>query len=119
MEQNSFISPIKFYDDYHFPKGFSRSGDFTLNEAEMLTNCGTIIHQLINNEFLPESEEQKHFKSVILGTSEPLYQVEKVYLKYLNVIDKMAKSAATSKYSKKNIQDNEKDSDNYEYDDIN
>ena len=35
-----FICQRKFYDDVHFPRGFSRCGDFTTKEAGILENYG-------------------------------------------------------------------------------
>ncbi|MCW8928716.1 MAG: DUF413 domain-containing protein [Gammaproteobacteria bacterium] len=88
MSLNSFYSGIKFYDSKNFPYQFSRSGDFTFNEAELLSNCGFIMQQLHNKEIAPENEEQIHFLSVLEKKNKPLYSHEHVYLKYLQLIKK-------------------------------
>jgi len=88
MMSNNFFSAIKFYDDVNYPRGFSRSGDFSIKEAELLENSGYIIKKLVNKEMSPENEEQEHFLQVIAGNAEPLYLTERVYLKYLNLLEK-------------------------------
>lgn len=87
MSLNTFISDIKFYDNTNFPYEFSRCGDFTLKEAETLTNCGYIMQQLEKKQMQPENEEHNHFLDVIEGKHNPLYNHEYVYLKYLNLIE--------------------------------
>ena len=87
MSINNFFSNIKFYDEDNFPYQFSRSGDFTLDEANILTHCGYIMQKLEKKEMRPENEEHSHFIGVIEGKNKPLYSYEHVYLKYLRLID--------------------------------
>jgi uncharacterized protein YifE (UPF0438 family) len=88
MLLNNFSSGIKFYDDANFPFGFARSGDFTIMEAETLTNSGYVMNQLANKKISPENEEQEHFVAVIEGKTQPLYKNEHLYLKYKKLIEK-------------------------------
>lgn len=88
MLLNNFSSGIKFYDDANFPFGFSRSGDFTLQESELLTESGYLMQQLADKKIQPENEEQEHFVEVIEGKAHPLYKNEYLYLKYQNLINK-------------------------------
>lgn len=88
MSSNSFISGIQFHDEKYFPYGFSRSGDFNLEQAKTLTHCGFIMQQLAEGKISAENEEQEHFLLVINGTVEPLYLTELTYLKYLEIIQK-------------------------------
>ena len=88
MSTVNFLSGIKYFDDKYFPYHFSKSGDFSLEEAEILTNCGYIMTMLKSGEMKPDSEEHEHFLSVVNGKNKPLYRHEVVFLKYLNIIRK-------------------------------
>jgi uncharacterized protein YifE (UPF0438 family) len=37
---HGFIAEAPFYDDAHFSRGFSKSGNFSIAEAELLTQVG-------------------------------------------------------------------------------
>lgn len=114
MSLNSFFSGVKFYDDDNFPYQFSRSGDFSLDEAELLTNCGFIMQQLHNRIMRPENEEQAHFVDVLESKTTPLYRHEQVYLKYLKLIEKK-KTAISSVRKVKNTESSYTD---YQIEDI-
>ncbi len=40
--QQSFVANRRFFDDGNFPKGFTRSGRFTLAEGNMLEKHGVV-----------------------------------------------------------------------------
>ena len=40
----SFESEKPFNDFQHFARGIRRSGDFTINESNLLEQCGTANH---------------------------------------------------------------------------
>ncbi|MCW8929898.1 MAG: DUF413 domain-containing protein [Gammaproteobacteria bacterium] len=88
MSINNFSSGIKFCDNDNFTYQFSRSGDFSIDEANILTECGYVMKKLEKREMRPENEEQCHFVGVIEGLIKPLYRSEFVYLKYLDIIEK-------------------------------
>ncbi|MBF0266250.1 MAG: DUF413 domain-containing protein [Gammaproteobacteria bacterium] len=113
MEQNSFVSNVKFYDDINFPYGLNRSGEFTNDEAELLKNCGHVIHKLVNKELRPENEEQEHFLSVISGETKPLYKIEKAFIKYLNAINKKTIHIGSSNRPDNNNNDTDDDGDGF------
>ena len=41
--RQAFVSQRQFYDDQNFPRGFSRSGNFTLLEASILEQHGIVL----------------------------------------------------------------------------
>jgi len=41
--RQAFVSQRQFYDDQNFPRGFSRSGNFTLLEASILEQHGVVL----------------------------------------------------------------------------
>ncbi|WP_086980908.1 DUF413 domain-containing protein [Vibrio aphrogenes] len=51
----------KFFDNKHFARGFSRSGEFTINEAQVLENYGKTMQGLFEGHLSPETEEEHNF----------------------------------------------------------
>ena len=83
---NSFISDKKFFDDLNFPRGFQRSGDFTITEAKVLTEQGMVMHELATGQREPMSAVEQRFVQVLRGEQPAGSVEEKVWLKYLNRI---------------------------------
>ncbi|GMM90350.1 DUF413 domain-containing protein [Vibrio fortis] len=75
----------RFYDNKHFSRGFSKSGDFTLVEDEILTFFGTTLLALENGELTPENQAEVDFLSVVKGQKEPTTKLEKTWVKYIKL----------------------------------
>ena len=90
-ETSAFLSDKRFYDEKHFPNFFHRSGDFTIKEADILTITGYVMTQLHQGTMKPTRPEHKRFLAVIKGTRSPESLEEKVYLKYLQLIEEKNK----------------------------
>lgn len=73
-----------FTDVLHFPRGFSRSGDFSIGDSNLLTQYGETLNQLSHGDLPPENEQEKHFVDVCFGEAEPETKLEFVWIKYLN-----------------------------------
>lgn len=74
----------KFYDDKNFPRGFNRSGVFTVSEAQILENYGRTMRGLIDGSIEPESDEEKFFLAELSGKQEMTSSFAKCWTKYLN-----------------------------------
>ncbi len=74
-----------FYDDQKFPRGFHKSGDFTLAEAEALTIYGVTMRALESGSMVPESEEEKRFVLVVENQLEASSVAEKAWAKYVRL----------------------------------
>lgn len=72
-----------FYDNKHFARGFSKSGNFTLAEDEMLTYFGKTLIALENGELEPINDAEKHFVKVVQQQVEPETKLERTWLKYV------------------------------------
>lgn len=72
-----------YFDDIHFPRGFSRSGEFTVSESILMNDYGHTLKSLHDGILMPENEEEKRFIEVLNGSQEAQSQVEKTWLKYL------------------------------------
>ena len=63
----SFTTTNRYFDNKHYPRGFSRHGDFTIKRE-------------------PVTEEEKLFVAVCRGEREPVTEAERVWSKYMTRI---------------------------------
>lgn len=77
-----------FSDKRFYPYGFSRSGDFSINESNLLTQYGSLIAALIDGELLPECDAEKGYIDVALGRRAPNDAIERVWSKYQQRINR-------------------------------
>lgn len=78
---------INFFDDLNFPKGFRRSGLFTVLEAEFLTQNGHLMAALANEQLSPQNDQEEEFVAAI-NSGIPSSQLSvKVWKKYLQAIE--------------------------------
>jgi len=72
----------KFYDDKNFPRGFNRSGVFTINEATLLQDYGRTMKGLENGTLEPASEPERQFLAEIRGQLDVQSDFAKCWMKY-------------------------------------
>lgn len=84
----SFSSTQRFFDNKNYPRGFSRHGDFTIKEAQVLEKYGYAFRDLDNEVRKPLTTEEKSFVDVCKGKKEVSNEYERAWLKYLNSINK-------------------------------
>ncbi|MBC9129840.1 DUF413 domain-containing protein [Frischella sp. Ac48] len=87
----SFLSQQRFFDNKNYPRGFSRHGDFTIKESQLLEKYGCAFKDLDNEVRKPVTADEKSFVSVCRGSKEASNEFEKVWLKYLHCINKAKK----------------------------
>ncbi len=75
----------RFYDNVKFPRGFAKSGDFTLAEEEILTIYGDTMLGLENKEIAPENAEEKHFLKALEHPTKAKTKLERTWLKYIQL----------------------------------
>ncbi len=80
---DSFITTNRFFDNKHYPRGFSRHGDFTIKEAQLLERHGYAFNELDSGKREPVTEEEQRFVAVCRGEREPVSAEEKVWSKYV------------------------------------
>ncbi|MDC2890094.1 DUF413 domain-containing protein [Psychrosphaera algicola] len=85
-EFHGFMQSSEFYDDKNFPKGFKRSGDFTIAESEILSSLGSRLAQLKQKKVAAETDAEKHFLEMCEHNLLPESVVERVWAKYENII---------------------------------
>ncbi|MBU2899311.1 DUF413 domain-containing protein [Vibrio hepatarius] len=75
----------RFFDNKKFPRGFAKSGDFTLAEEQILTLYGDTMLGLETGQIKPENTEEKHFIKVLETPSKAKSKLERVWLKYVQL----------------------------------
>ncbi|MGR5145440.1 DUF413 domain-containing protein [Photobacterium alginatilyticum] len=74
----------KFYDDKNFPRGFNRSGVFTISEATLLHNYGRTMKGLSEGSLEASSEPERQFLAEIRGQLDVRSDFAKCWLKYIH-----------------------------------
>jgi uncharacterized protein YifE (UPF0438 family) len=110
--QQSFVATRRFFDDRNFPKGFTRSGRFTLAEGNLLEKHGVAMLELEEGQRQPVNDEEKRFVQVARGEAEAETIYEKTWVKYRQRIHEKRKFHTV--FGKKRIADG---SDDFSYND--
>lgn len=100
----------KFYDDKNFPRGFNRSGVFTISEATLLENYGRTMNGLASGILEPVNESEHQFVAEIRGQLNVQSDFAKCWIKYLNKITNKVRRYTLCASQRKNVS-------HYEYDD--
>jgi uncharacterized protein YifE (UPF0438 family) len=79
---HGFIYAEPFYDDAHFPHGFSKSGDFSIAESELLTQLGKRLFMLEQSLCTAENQVEKQFVKMCATQFEGQSKVEVLWQKY-------------------------------------
>ncbi len=105
--QQSFVAKRRFFDDRNFPKGFTRSGRFTLAEGNLLEKHGASMQELEDGTRQPVNEEEQRFLQVCKGEAEAASVYEKTWMKYKQRIQEKRKFHTV--FGKKRIADGSDD----------
>ncbi|WCE32199.1 DUF413 domain-containing protein [Vibrio sp. SCSIO 43137] len=73
----------RFYDDKAFPRGFAKSGNFTILEEELLIYYGDTMDGLETGRLEPENAEEKHFLKALKDPKKANTKLETTWLKYI------------------------------------
>ncbi|GFD69447.1 DUF413 domain-containing protein [Alteromonas sp. KUL106] len=76
------VTSKPFADKKHYPYGFARSGDFSINESKLLQSYGGLFAALVDGKITPENDEEQAYLESALGHREPATPQEKAWLKY-------------------------------------
>lgn len=75
----------RFYDNVKFPRGFAKSGDFTLSEENLLVTYGDTMLSLEIGVIAPDNIEERHFLKVLSQPNKAKTKLEQVWLKYIRL----------------------------------
>ncbi|MFA7554349.1 MAG: DUF413 domain-containing protein [Spongiibacteraceae bacterium] len=82
MTIEGFQSLGIYYDDVNFPKGFSKSGEFTISESDLLHKYGSSLMALEKGTATASTDEELQFVAVCQGQREAESKLERLWLKY-------------------------------------
>ncbi|WWP01073.1 MAG: DUF413 domain-containing protein [Candidatus Dasytiphilus stammeri] len=86
MTIESFFTKSRFFDNKHYPRGFSRYGDFTIKESKLLERYGYAFNELDLEKRDPINIEEQRFVEVCRGKLPPETDQERVWIKYITRI---------------------------------
>ncbi|MDG6881368.1 Uncharacterized protein conserved in bacteria [Phocoenobacter uteri] len=78
----SFSSTRRFFDNKNYPRGFSRHGDYTIRESQLLEQFGQACLALEKGEREPVTEEEIQFVAMIKAERQATTPLERVWVKY-------------------------------------
>ena len=99
-----------FADKKNYPYGFARSGDFSINESNLLQAHGSLFAALVDCKITPENDEEQAYLESALGHRDPATPQEKAWLKYQSRINRP--KTASIYGSKKPVVEDVDDDDN-------
>ena len=79
------IGEKRFFDNKAFPRGFGKSGNFTVIEDELLSMYGQTLLALELGELGPENAEEKHFLKMLHNPGKAKSKIEQTWLKYIKL----------------------------------
>lgn len=77
-----------FNDPKNYPYGFSRSGDFSINESKALMQYGCLIAALVDGKVVPESDLEHGLLAAAFEQKQPETAAEKAWVKYQQRINR-------------------------------
>lgn len=102
---HGYIKAGKFYDDANFPYGFRKSGNFSIAEAELLTDIGKRLFLLEQGLETPDNQVEEKFIEMCKTQRDGETQIERLWQKYQQLTKKRNFHSLTSQV-KSNTQDN-------------
>lgn len=75
-----------FHDKTNFPYGFNRSGEFSLDKAEILKNKGRRLVAVQLGIIVPNSDDEHSFKEFVSGNKKASNTMEETWNKYLDIV---------------------------------
>ena len=88
MKTLSFKADKKFRDPQNFPYGFSRSGEFTREQAALLEAHGQAYKELDSAEREPVNKQEKEFVAFCRGDKPAESLHERTWERYLKKIER-------------------------------
>ncbi|WP_417348380.1 DUF413 domain-containing protein [Ferrimonas sp.] len=84
MSQIEGFQPTgRFFDDTHFPRGFARSGHFTMKESDLLEQYGRRLKALADGKQPPVTPQEEQFISMARGERPAESVLEQAWTKYI------------------------------------
>ncbi len=75
----------RFFDNKAFPRGFGKSGNFTVAEDDILSSYGQTLFALELGELFPINAEERHFLKALRNPGKAKSKIEQTWLKYIKI----------------------------------
>ena len=95
--QESFRSEKRFQDIANFPYGFSKSGDFTITQANMLELNGLTYLALAKGEKQPQTPLEREFVAFCQGQKDAESDHERVWKRYVTRVGRNSNAVSFNK----------------------
>ena len=76
------VTNRRFIDNRHYPRGFRKSGDFSIAEADILLTYGLTLQALSSGQQEAVTAEERQFVAAINGERPLETKIEKTWAKY-------------------------------------
>ena len=84
----SFQSERNFRDQNNFPYGFARSGEFTIQQAQLIEKHGCAYQALASGDREPANPDEEAFLEYCLGRKEAETLHERTWKRYLDKVNR-------------------------------
>lgn len=101
---DDFKSSKPFFDTKNYPRGFARSGDYTITEAKILEEFGKHCLDLETGTVKAKTKKEKDFLKALKEPEKATSVIEKTWLKYRKLIAKSKIIYTLSETEDKEIQ---------------
>ncbi|WDE05098.1 DUF413 domain-containing protein [Thalassomonas viridans] len=85
---HGFVKAGKFYDDVNFPYGFRKSGNFSITEADLLTDVGKRLFMLEQGLAAAQNQVEEKFVEMCRTQREGESKIERLWQKYQRLTKK-------------------------------
>jgi uncharacterized protein YifE (UPF0438 family) len=85
VESEIRVGEKRFHDHKAFPRGFGKSGYFTIVEDDILSSYGQTLLALELGDIFPANTEEKHFLKVLRNPGKAKSKIEQTWLKYIKL----------------------------------
>ena len=113
-----FLVGRMFSDAKNYPYGFSRSGDFSINESKALAQYGCLIAALVDGHLEAQTSEDHGLLAAAFGKKEPEGPTEKAWVKYQKRINRPKLGNVYGNHRPVVADDDSEDDDTIEQDDL-
>ena len=117
LSRDSLVKRM-FSDAKNYPYGFSRSGDFSINESKALAQYGCLIAALVDGQIEAQTVEDSQLMAAAFGKKEPESAAEKAWVKYQKRINRPKLGSVYGNHRPIVADDDSEDDDTIEQDDV-
>lgn len=117
LSRDSLVKRM-FSDAKNYPYGFSRSGDFSINESKALAQYGCLIAALVDGQIEAQTSEDSELLAAAFGKKEPESTAEKAWVKYQKRINRPKLGSVYGNHRPIVADDDSEDDDTIEQDDV-